>query len=81
MCGRKVACLNDLTTAQIQTAIHHLQDHGGRRTESEPEGRPLAAKTVRHMGTLLYTVLSDADRLGVLKIPHPMANPVFYSRS
>jgi integrase len=26
------------------------------------------------MGTLLYTVLSDADRLGVLKIPHPMAN-------
>lgn len=66
--------LNDLTTTQIQTAIHHLQDHGGRRTESEPEGRPLAAKTVRHMGTLLYTVLSDADRLGVLKIPHPMAN-------
>jgi len=37
--------LNDLTTAQIQTSIHHLQDHGGRRTESEPEGRPLAAKT------------------------------------
>jgi hypothetical protein len=26
------------------------------------------------MGTLLYTVLSDADRLGVLNIPHPMAN-------
>jgi integrase len=66
--------LNDLTTAQIQDAIHRLHDQGGRRTESEPEGRPLAAKTVRHMGTLLYTVLSDADRLGVLKIPHPMAN-------
>jgi integrase len=66
--------LNDLTTAQIQNAIHHLHDHGGRRTESEPDGRPLAPKTVRHMGTLLYTVLSDADRLGVLNIPHPMAN-------
>jgi integrase len=34
----------------------------------------LAPKTVRHMGSLLYTVLSDADRLGVLRIPHPMAN-------
>jgi integrase len=29
---------------------------------------------VRHMGTLLYTVLSDADRLGILTVPHPMAN-------
>ncbi len=66
--------LNDLTTAQVQGAIHRLHDHGGRRTESEPQGRPLAAKTVRHIGTLLYTVLSDADRLGVLNIPHPMAN-------
>jgi len=26
------------------------------------------------MGTLLFTVLSDAERLGVLKIPNPMAN-------
>lgn len=66
--------LNEMTTAKIQVAIHHLKDHGGRKTEAEPNGRPLAAKTVRHMGTLLYTVLSDADRLGVLKIPHPMAN-------
>jgi integrase len=66
--------LNDLTTVQIQSAIHRLHDHGGQRTEDQPEGRPLAPKTVRHMGTLLYTVLSDADRLGVLKIPHPMAN-------
>ncbi len=66
--------LNEMTTAEIQAAIHRLQDHGGRRTETEPRGRPLAPKTVRHMGTLLYTVLSDADRLGVLKIPNPMAN-------
>ena len=66
--------LNELTTSKIQTVIHHLQDHGGRRTESEPHGRPLAPKTVHHLGTLLYTVLSNADRLGVLKIPHPMAN-------
>jgi integrase len=66
--------LNEITTAEIQEAIHRLQDHGGRRTESEPLGRPLAPKTVRHMGTLLFTVLSDAERMGVLRIPHPMAN-------
>ena len=67
--------LNEMTTAEIQAAIHRLQDHGGRRAlPAEPRGRPLAPKTVRHMGTLLHTVLSDADRLGVLKIPNPMAN-------
>lgn len=66
--------LNEMTTAKIQEAIHRLSDHGGRRTDAHPGGRPLAPKTVRHIGTLLYTVLSDADRLGVLRIPHPMAN-------
>ena len=66
--------LNNLTTAQIQRAIHRLEDCGGRVTTDYPEGRPLAAKTVRHIGTLLYTCLAEADRLGVLKIPHPMAN-------
>ncbi|HEY1754190.1 MAG TPA: tyrosine-type recombinase/integrase [Bryobacteraceae bacterium] len=66
--------LNEMTTAKIQEAIHRLKDHGGLRTKAEPQGRPLAPKTVRHMGSLLYTVLSDADRLGVLRIPHPMAN-------
>jgi integrase len=66
--------LNQLTTAQIQAAIHHLEDDGGRKTDEFPEGRPLAPKTVRHMGTLLFTCLSEAERLSVLKIPHPMAN-------
>jgi len=66
--------LNEMTTAKIQETIHRLQDHGGRRTQAEPQGRPLAPKTVRHMGTLLFTVLSDAERLGVLRIPNPMAN-------
>jgi len=54
--------------------IHRLEDCGGHATKEHPKGRPLAAKTVRHIGTLLYTSLSEADRLGVLKIPHPMAN-------
>ena len=66
--------LNDLTTAQIQRAVHRIEDCGGRITKDHPDGRPLAPKTVRHIGTLLYTCLAEADRLGVLKISHPMAN-------
>ena len=66
--------LNKITTAQVQRAIHALQDHGGSVTKEHLEGRPLAPKTVRHIGTLLYTCLAEADRLGILKIPHPMAN-------
>src|ERR1700683_3025745 len=68
------ARLNEMTTAKIQEACHQLKDHVGRGTEAEPLGRALAPKTVRHLGTLLYTVLSDADRLGVLQVAHPMAN-------
>jgi len=66
--------INELTTAQIQHAVHRLKDAGGQITKEFPDGRPLAAKTVRHIGGLLYTALAEADRLGVLKIPHPMAN-------
>jgi hypothetical protein len=29
---------------------------------------------VRHIGTLLYTCLADADRLGILTVRHPMEN-------
>jgi integrase len=66
--------INELTTAQIQHAIHRLKDVGGQVTKDCPDGKPLAAKTVRHIGTLLYTALAEADRLGILKIAHPMAN-------
>jgi hypothetical protein len=66
--------LNELTTAQIQRMVHDLEDHGGMVTEAYPNGRPLAPKTVRHLATMLYTSLAEADRLGILKIQHPMRN-------
>ena len=66
--------INEINTAQIQRVIHELEDCGGARTKEFPNGRPLAAKTVRNIGSLLYTALSEADRLGYLKVPHPMAN-------
>src|SRR5207249_3987746 len=66
--------LNKLTTALIQRAIHRFEDHGGAVTSTHPAGRPLSAKTVRHIGTLLYTALSEARRLGYMTIDHPMAD-------
>jgi integrase len=66
--------VNDLTTAQIQRLVHTLQDHGGMVTEKHPDGKPLAAKTTRHIATMLHTSLSEADRLGILKIRNPMEN-------
>jgi hypothetical protein len=52
--------INDLSTAQIQRVIHRLGDCGGMITKDHPNGRPLAAKTVRHIGTMLYTLLAEA---------------------
>ena len=66
--------INELKTAAIQSAIYRLSDCGGKKTNLHPNGRPLAPKTVRHIGTLLYTCLSEADRLGIMTVPHPMAN-------
>ena len=66
--------INELTTAEIQRAVHQLEDRGGAVTKQHPQGRPLAPKTVRSIGSLLYTALSEADRLGFLKVPHPMRN-------
>jgi Phage integrase, N-terminal SAM-like domain len=61
--------INELTTAQIQHAIHRLHDAGGQTTKEFPNGKPLAPKTVRHIGTLLYTELAEADRLGDIEDP------------
>ena len=66
--------INGLSTAQIQDMIHRLEDSGGKVTKDHPDGRPLAPKTVRHIGTMLYTSLAEAYRLGILTVRHPMAN-------
>jgi integrase len=65
--------LCDLKASHIQEAVNLLKTHGGQITEIHREGRPLSAKTVRSIATLLYTCLSDAARLD--HIPeNPMAN-------
>jgi integrase len=65
--------LQELTTAQIQQTVHRLSDSGGAVSEKFPRGRPLSPKSVRHVGTLLHTCLSDGVRLGHLAV-NPMAD-------
>jgi hypothetical protein len=38
--------IQELTTGQIQQAVHRLEDSGGAVTAAFPKGRPLSAKTV-----------------------------------
>jgi integrase len=59
--------------ARIQQTVHRLADSGGAVTAQHPQGRPLSPKSVRHVGTLLHTCLSDGVRLGHLAV-NPMAD-------
>ncbi|NUM99822.1 MAG: hypothetical protein HUU41_01795 [Bryobacteraceae bacterium] len=43
-------------------------------TRDHPHGHPLAPKTVRHIGAMLYTSLAEADCVGIPTIQHLMAN-------
>jgi integrase len=51
--------LTELTPLQIETAYTELMEQGR-------YGRPLAAKSVRHVHTALRRALGDAERLGVI---------------
>jgi integrase len=61
----------DLRPGAIQEAINWLQLRGGVPTDTHPQGRPLAPKTVHSTASLLFTCLSDAARL-----EHIPANPM-----
>ena len=52
--------LDRLEPVVIQQAINALHDAGGRTTREQPRGRPLAAKTVRHIDYLVYGCLQTA---------------------
>jgi len=62
-------------TQHVTNSEGGAQPRRSRRREEQAasSGAAAVAKTVRHVGTLLYTALAEADRLGFLKIPHPMA--------
>jgi hypothetical protein len=52
--------LDALTAEQLQAAVNHFSDRGGRKTEEFPQGRPLAPKTVRHIAFLVQDCLQQA---------------------
>jgi hypothetical protein len=55
--------IRDLRPGVIQDAVNWLQVRGGEPTKAHPQGRPLAAKTVYSISSLLFTCLRDAARL------------------
>jgi len=61
----------DLKPGLIQDAVNRLRTRGAAITKECPEGRPLSAKTVRSIATLLYSCLADAVRM-----EHIPANPM-----
>jgi integrase len=52
--------IDQLETMRLAVALNQLADHGGRSTKTHPKGRPLAPKTVRHIGFLVQGCLNQA---------------------
>ncbi len=58
--------LDKLEPLEIQKTVNALQDAGGAKSAAFPNGRPLSAKTVRHIGFLVHGCLQTAVKWGVL---------------
>jgi integrase len=63
--------LQNLAPLAIESMLNNLLDSGGRRDETHPNGKPLSARTVRHIAFLIHDSLQSAVRLGILP-----ANPM-----
>jgi integrase len=63
--------LDELDTMKLESAVNHLSDHGGRPTEEHPKGRPLSAKTVRHIAFMVHSCLQKAIKWKLIS-----ANPM-----
>ena len=59
--------LDKITAELLETALNHLQDGGGKN------GRPLSAKTIRHISFLTSGALSKAVRWKLIP-ENPMYN-------
>jgi integrase len=63
--------LQSLAPIAIESMLNNLRDSGGRKNETHPNGRPLSARTVRHIAFLVHDSLESAVRWGILP-----ANPM-----
>jgi hypothetical protein len=58
--------LHGLTPVMIEGALNALRNSGGRKDEVHPLGRPLSARTVRHVALLVHDSLETGVRWGTL---------------
>ena len=58
--------LESITPVSIESALNALRNSGGRKDEMNPLGRPLSARTVRHVAFLVHDSLEAAVRWGTL---------------
>jgi integrase len=63
--------LHSLTPVSIESALNALRNSGGHADELHPLGRPLSARTVRHVAFLVHDSLEAAVRWGTLPM-NPM---------
>jgi hypothetical protein len=56
--------LHSLTPVSIESALSALRNSAGRKDEVHPLGRPLSARTVRHVAFLVHDSLEAAVRWG-----------------
>jgi integrase len=63
--------LQNFAPLAIESMLNDLLDSGGRKDETHPNGRPLSARTVRHVAFLIHDCLESAVRWGLLP-----ANPM-----
>lgn len=63
--------LQDLSPLPIESMLNNLLDCGGRIDDTHPNGRPLSARTVRHIAFLIHDSLESAVRWDLLP-----ANPM-----
>jgi hypothetical protein len=56
--------LRDLTPLLLVQTFSQLSDHGGKKSKTFPQGRPLAPKTVREIAFLTANALKRSEGLG-----------------
>jgi integrase len=64
--------LTELSTKLLQEFVNRSKIAGGAVTETYPNGKPLSARTVRHIASMLYGALADAERFELMPV-NPMA--------
>ena len=63
--------LESLAPVAIESMLNNLLKSGGPKDQAHPDGRPLSARTARHVAFLIHDSLESAVRWGILAV-NPM---------